>query len=433
MRRLRLVIVFAAAPILIACASQESPAGTDGTWVGTITTEGNVTTVVNESGSVWGGTARLVEEASIGVEAGADEYMFGQITGLAADDRHIYVLETRPPVVRVYGLDGTHIRNIGRRGQGPGEFAFPESIVAMPDGRLMVRDDGNARINFFSVEGELIEEWQIPGGYGTSTESFATADGTLYSPQLISRDPETNRMVLGVVAYGPDGEPGEAIPYPKPPPFDALTFARTTFTRPDGSQGTRGGRPIPFSPRSVTSFSPVGATIVGTSDRYRLEINNFEGGRLVIERVVDPVPVQPEEAAWTRRFTTAFRRRSEPNWTWNGPDIPEHKGFLELVAGDSQGRVWVSRNGLGIKADVCDENPEPKAAREIARCWESTVIIDVFGADGRFLGSVATPPGFGVSDLGRTFIKDDLILIQSQDDAGTIMVKRYRLVLAGEE
>ena len=37
-----------------------------------------------------------------------------------------------------------------------------------------------------------------------------------------------------------------------------------------------------------------------------------------------------------------------------------------------------------------------------------------------------------VADLGRTFIKDDLILIQSQDQAGTIMVKRYRLVLPGE-
>ena len=133
-----------------------------------------------------------------------------------------------------------------------------------------------------------------------------------------------------------------------------------------------------------------------------------------------------------RSVTTASRRRSEPNWTWNGPDIPEHKGFLEDVAGDSQGRVWVSRRGPGVKTEVCDENPEPDPETEILPCWEDTTIVDVFGADGRFLGSVETPPGFGVSDLGATFIKDDLILIQSQDDAGTIMVKRYRLVLSGE-
>ena len=44
------------------CGAPDTTPDADGTWVGTITTEGNVTTVVNESGSVWGGTARLVED-----------------------------------------------------------------------------------------------------------------------------------------------------------------------------------------------------------------------------------------------------------------------------------------------------------------------------------------------------------------------------------
>jgi hypothetical protein len=239
-------------------------------------------------------------------------------------------------------------------------------------------------------------------------------------------------MVQGVVAYGPDGEPGEKIAYPEPPPLDGLTFAPASFRRPDGSQATRGGRPIPFSPRAMTQFLPFGAAIVGASDRYRLEVTNFGGGRLVIERRVDPIAVQPEEAAWTKRFTTATRRRSEPGWTWDGPEIPEHKPYFELVAGDPQGRVWVSRRGPGVRAEVCDENPEPDAATEILPCWQDTTIVDFFGADGRFLGPVQMPPGFGVSDLRGTFIDDDLLLIQSQDDAGTIMVKRYRLVLPGK-
>jgi len=72
---------------LITCVSQEDAADSDCTWVGTITTEGNVTTVVNQSGSVWGGTAELVEEASIGVENGLDEYMFGFTTPVAAPGR----------------------------------------------------------------------------------------------------------------------------------------------------------------------------------------------------------------------------------------------------------------------------------------------------------------------------------------------------------
>ena len=39
--------------VTLACSAPPAAKPTDGTWVGTITTEGNVTTVVNESGSVW--------------------------------------------------------------------------------------------------------------------------------------------------------------------------------------------------------------------------------------------------------------------------------------------------------------------------------------------------------------------------------------------
>ena len=45
------------ATLVAGCGPPERRTTADGTWVGTIVTEGNVTTVVNESGSVWGGTA----------------------------------------------------------------------------------------------------------------------------------------------------------------------------------------------------------------------------------------------------------------------------------------------------------------------------------------------------------------------------------------
>lgn len=81
---------------LIGCASGAPDASTaDGTWVGTITTEGNVTTVVNESGSVWGGTARLVEELSIGVAAVAPEDMLAAARGMWDSGDRI-LLASRP-------------------------------------------------------------------------------------------------------------------------------------------------------------------------------------------------------------------------------------------------------------------------------------------------------------------------------------------------
>ncbi len=47
-----IVVVSVVALSVTACATQEEAAKSDGTWVGAITTEGNVTTVVDEAGSV---------------------------------------------------------------------------------------------------------------------------------------------------------------------------------------------------------------------------------------------------------------------------------------------------------------------------------------------------------------------------------------------
>ena len=117
------LIAVAVIVVAASCAPTEEGADTDGTWVGTITTEGNVTTVVNESGSVWDGSATLVEEASIGVENGPEEYMFGRVVGLYANDSEIFVLDEQKPAVRVYDYQGAHLRDLGSGGQGPGRVS----------------------------------------------------------------------------------------------------------------------------------------------------------------------------------------------------------------------------------------------------------------------------------------------------------------------
>ena len=49
---------------------------------------------------------------------------------------------------------------------------------------------------------------------------------------------------------------------------------------------------------------------------------------------------------------------------------------------------------------------------------------------GQFLGDLEVPDGFRW--FPRPYITDDTVFAQFQDEAGTIMVKRYRLVLPGE-
>ena len=142
-----------------ACSEpSERPPGT--TWVGTITTEGNITTVVNESGSVWGGVATLIEEVSIGLESGDDPYLFGNVRDIVANDTRIYVLDVQVPIVRVFDRQGVHLQDLGRGGPGPGEFQRPRALALDGQGRLYVLEDREIEI-FSSGAGESMATWSI--------------------------------------------------------------------------------------------------------------------------------------------------------------------------------------------------------------------------------------------------------------------------------
>jgi len=56
--------------------------------------------------------------------------------------------------------------------------------------------------------------------------------------------------------------------------------------------------------------------------------------------------------------------------------------------------------------------------------------IEVFGAEGRYLGEIEVPARFKI--VPAPYIRGDQVIAVVEDDAGTIMVKRYRLILPRE-
>jgi len=97
------------------------------------------------------------------------------------------------------------------------------------------------------------------------------------------------------------------------------------------------------------------------------------------------------------------------------------------------GETWVARWGASVRLPDCVEDPV-EAGQQTAwenPCWSNEEIVDAFDADGRYLGEVEMPPGVRLS-APRLFIDDRLVVAEIEDEGGTIMVKRYRLVLSGE-
>jgi len=79
--------------------------------------------------------------------------------------------------VEVFSLAGQHLRTIGKRGGGPGEFNFLSRAALSPDGNLYVADTLNWRVQVFDPEGALVA---IFGSQGTGAGQFLKVKGLAF-------------------------------------------------------------------------------------------------------------------------------------------------------------------------------------------------------------------------------------------------------------
>ncbi|MCI0437474.1 MAG: hypothetical protein L0271_28150, partial [Gemmatimonadetes bacterium] len=319
-------------------------------WLAAYDTVGDTITVRTLSGGIRG-AFDLVSELNIGeIESDQDEYLIGQITGLAVDaSDNIYAYDNQVPALRKYGPDGVHIATFGRKGGGPGEYANSDGgLVVLPDGRIMLRDPGNARFTIYHPDGSLADEWPGRGGFFTSTPPFADTAGHIYNP-VIDDWPEGSRPTTGdlwrwrMVRYDGSGAALDTLAIPAPP-FEPALLRAERRTRDGTSRSTSN---VPFSPGFHWTMSPFGYFVAGGGDRYAVDQYLSDGTVLRLARDAERVPVAAAERADAEERSTANMRRTDPSWRWNGPSIPDHKAVIAGIFVGQDGRIWVRRPGPG--------------------------------------------------------------------------------------
>ena len=374
-----------------ACSDTKQP--DTGDWVGEDVLEDGVRVIRTLSGSVWETPKCLEEELSIGSNE-EGPYLFASIYDIDYASGRFYVLDMRAPVLKVFDSSGIHLLDIGRSGEGPGEFRRPETVaVDTRNERLYVRDLSINRMNVYSLEGDPLDTWRFNVRFSGTFPMMLTHEGSLYTAML-------HRNGYSMMKIENGGVLSDTLWVPE--------YEKRTQWITYGNASTH----LPFTSQRIFGMGPSGTVFAGFSDEYRIELRRDNQTKYVIERTDSLIPVQTEEAAWHKDRLTASIHRRNPGWVWDGPKIPDFKPAFSSIVEDHDGRLWVFRAGEG----VLTESEE----------WQEPTIIDVFDPNGRFLGNVTLPPG--VSEWPDPYISGDLFIAQFNDEDGVPYLRKYRIV-----
>lgn len=374
--------VVVAAVVAVACSPSGASQPRD--WRTSVDTIGD-TIQVRTTGTSNPRRHAPVPEMRIGELEGADEYTFGAVSEMgvgAAGD--LYVFDRQAMQLRRYGADGRFVRNIGRKGGGPGEYDRVNGLAVATDGRVFLWDAGNARVTIFTAEGEPEATWRMQGGFFTSNALALDSAGRVHT-RVGTFGPDVTAWRTIVVRYGAGGAPVDTLETPRfELPFNQIVARRERSTSSNN---------VPYTASTLWALDREGRFVYGRSDQYALYRERPDGMVLRIEREAAPVAVSGAERSEREARATWQMRTTDPAWRWNGPPIPDVKPYFTNLRVVEDGRIWVQisqpgeRNPDADTTETAPNRPPPLLYRE-AQVW------DVFAPDGYYLGQVELPIAF---------------------------------------
>lgn len=395
--------VVALALAVLACG--DDPGTTSG-WTGTIDTLPSGTILVRNPADVGGEggggsddgvpeATRIIEpDLRLGTAAGDGPELFGQVRDIEADALgRIYVLDTQAKEIRVFGPDGSHVRNIGRGGAGPGELEGPTGMEWSPHEQLWVEDPRNNRYTVFDTTGALVATHPRNMNWiGFVWAGYFDEAGNLYL-QNIDYSPEGREERL--VRHDSTMAALDTFPLPE---YETLTYELVEDGR------VRMAATVPFSPRQQWLVARDGTLWFGVSGEYRFYQRALKGDTLrIVEKEYVPIPVTSAERE--QALDQDFYRDMAEQGADVDPDLippvrPAWTGFTV----DRDGYLW-----------VVPQIPDSMATA-----------LDLFDPEGRYLGRrVASAPIQGASP--GPVIRGEHLYAVTRDELGVQYVLRAPL------
>ncbi|MDJ0838665.1 MAG: 6-bladed beta-propeller [Acidobacteriota bacterium] len=141
-------------------------------------------------------TLKLVEELRITSDDHDDRYLWAGFDVAVQVNKagHMFIVDDRENRIIQLDADGNFVRQIGREGQGPGEFDALVGLTVMDDQSLAAFDiHSPGTLCFFNPEGEFIEERSLIEGGGRNIKDLSfSPDGRWVFGRTTNRKVGTN-------------------------------------------------------------------------------------------------------------------------------------------------------------------------------------------------------------------------------------------------
>ena len=329
--------------------------------------------------------------------AGGDEG-FGRVVSVLADAAGgIYVADGADQRIHVFGPEGRHLRSMGRRGSGPGEFRDLYSLAWLGD-TLAVLDPGNARIAHLTRDGRPSGTWrtQALSGDARVVRLYRAGPRQFFAMGVRPAARGSERVY---VRYDPAG-PGDTV---AAPPFDPRS-RRSSIVCHRGD-GAITFFDVPFAPSGFTTLAPDAHLVYVWLADYRLTFLGSRGDTVrVVERARHALPISDDEWRAATAEYPEFRRRNA-GAQCDPATLPRAaaKPAVRHVMFDYEGRTWVEASTVAG--------------------WE----WDVFDSFGVLLGTMAAP---NRNERVEPFVRNGRLYLVRADTLGQPLVQVYRFTAA---
>jgi hypothetical protein len=298
-------------------------------------------------------------------------------------DGGLIVLNSGTREIRVYDATGEYIRDIGRVGEGPGEFTAPRWLHVMEGDSVLVFDARQKRLTVFGPGGEPARTVSVaPLDIGYNPSAGILDDGSFLVRTEISEvrfPPASGELRRDSLSYRRFTTTGEELPAFGTFPGQEMFWMQDGPTRMMAD-------PLAFG-RPFELVAGDSIIYLGPTDTFEIRAYTHEGLlRQILRVIMDPIPVTGTMiSAFMEGLTVSsdsaiaasFRRLR------GAMPLPATTPAFSQLGVDSEQNLWV---------------------RQYPLYPDSNVVWHIFGPSGRLSGSIELPAGFEPKVFGQTAV-----------------------------